>query len=527
MTEGNGDVRELPKGWLITKLGKVCEVVRGGSPRPMGNPKYFNGNIPFIKIADITKVKGKTIFDAETKVNEEGSKKSRLLPKGSLILSNSGTVCIPKFLGAEACIHDGFVAFLGLPDEISKEYLFYYFQYLRPYVIQKHKQGITQVNLNIEIVSDFDLRLPPTNEQKRIIDKIEELSSDLDQGIESLKTAQKQLKVYRQAVLKWAFEGKLTEEWRKQHQSTLKTGEALLTQIKAERENRYQQQLAEWETAVKEWEAIEKVGKKPNKPQRRKELSIITSSELAELPKLPDDWCWVKLGEITEVSGGLTKNSKRNELNLKLPYLRVANVYANRFDLDEIFDIGLERGEVERVLLKQNDLLVVEGNGSIEQIGRVAIWGGKINPCVHQNHLIKARPSKSLNVKCALYFLLSYQGREFIKREAGSTSGLHTLSLSKVENLKIPLSSEEEQEEIVQEIESRLSICDQLEATITENLQKAEALRQSILKQAFEGKLVPQDPNDEPAEKLLEQIRLERQEKQPQPAKKQLKIKGT
>ena len=319
----------------------------------------------------------------------------------------------------------------------------------------------------------------------------------------------------------------MTEAWRTQHQSTLKTGEALLAQIKAERENRYQQQLAEWETAVKEWEAIEKVGKKPNKPQRRKELSIITSSELAELPKLPDDWCWVKLGEITEVSGGLTKNSKRNELNLKLLYLRVANVYANRFDLDEIFDIGLERGEVERVLLKQNDLLVVEGNGSIEQIGRVAIWGGKINPCVHQNHLIKARPSKSLNVKCALYFLLSYQGREFIKREAGSTSGLHTLSLSKVENLKIPLSSEEEQEEIVQEIESRLSICDQLEATITENLQKAEALRQSILKQAFEGKLVPQDPNDEPAEKLLEQIRLERQEKQPQPAKKQLKIKGT
>jgi len=93
----------------------------------MGNPKYFSGNIPFIKIADITKIKGKTIFTAETKVNEEGSKKSRLLPKGSLILSNSGTVCIPKFLGTEACIHDGFVSFLSLPDEISREYLFYYF----------------------------------------------------------------------------------------------------------------------------------------------------------------------------------------------------------------------------------------------------------------------------------------------------------------------------------------------------------------------------------------------------------------
>jgi type I restriction enzyme, S subunit len=204
--------------------------------------------------------------------------------------------------------------------------------------------------------------------------------------------------------------------------------------------------------------------------------------------------------------------------------LRVANVYANRFDLSEVFEIGLEKEEVKRVLLRRNDLLIVEGNGSIDQLGRVAIWDEKISPCVHQNHLIKARPSESINVKCTLYFLLSHQGREFIKREAGSTSGLHTLSLSKVENLKIPLSSKEEQEQIVEEIESRLSICDRLEDTIIENLQKAEALRQSILKQAFEGKLVPQDPNDEPAEKLLERIKQEKTKSKPE---KQLSLENS
>jgi len=148
--------------------------------------------------------------------------------------------------------------------------------------------------------------LPPFAEQQRIVEKIEELFSALDQGIESLKTAKKQLKVYRQVVLKWAFEGKLTEKWRSQIQQEkldIKTGEELLAQIKAERENRYQQQLAEWEEAVREWEAIGKSGKRPTKPQKRKALPPVTHAELNELPKLPNDWCWVKLGEITEVTG--------------------------------------------------------------------------------------------------------------------------------------------------------------------------------------------------------------------------------
>lgn len=370
--------------------------------------------------------------------------------------------------------------------------------------------------VNFNKIKKYTIPLPPLHEQQRIVNKIEELFSELDAGVESLKTAQAQLKRYRQSVLKSAFEGKLTAEWREQQQEegNLESAKELLQKIQEERQNRYQKELDAWEKEVQLWEENGKLGKKPKKPQKPKELSPLTEAELAELPELPKGWIWQKLGCITGVSGGITKNSKRNKLKLKLPYLRVANVYQNRLLLEEISEIGVEQKELDRILLKKDDLLFVEGNGSIDQIGRVAIWDDSISPCIHQNHLIKARPYENINIKYVLYFFLSYQGRNFIKKQAGSTSGLYTLSLSKVKNLKIPLIATSEQNQIVEEIESRFSICDQLEATITENLQKSEALRQSILKQAFSGKLVPQDPNDEPASVLLDRIKQEKENTQ-------------
>jgi type I restriction enzyme S subunit len=145
----------------------------------------------------------------------------------------------------------------------------------------------------------------------------------------------------------------------------------------------------------------------------------------------------------------------------------------------------------------------------------VALWDVSISPCVHQNHLIKVRFFQTDVSRYALHWLLSSEGREYIKRVASSTSGLYTLSLSKVKALPIPLSPLKEQRIIVEEVERRLSVVDKLEATVEENLKQADALRQSILKLAFSGELVPQDPDDEPASVLLERIRSEREAAKP------------
>ncbi|MFM7220924.1 MAG: restriction endonuclease subunit S [Nodosilinea sp.] len=470
---------DLPKSWLVTKLGSICEVVRGGSPRPMGNPKYFSGNIPFLKIADVTKSDGKFVSQSVTHVNEEGAKKSRLLPKGSLILSNSGTVCIPKFLGADACIHDGFVSFLEIPEEIGKDYLYYYFHYLRPHVIQKHRQGITQVNLNTEIVSDFDLRIPPFSEQHRIVDKIEELFSDLDDGIASLKKAQQQLKVYRQAVLKWAFDGKLTAQWREEQKrkGKLESAETLRSQIKAERERRYQGKYQE-----------------PVIP------------ELLVFPQIPEEWSLVTLDQLSLLITSGSRGWAKYYSNSGDFFIRAQDINTDSLRLDQVAYVNPPKGsEGQRTSVQFGDLLITITGANVTKSALVNI---DLKKAAYVNqHVGLVRLSKLVSPKFVYYWIVSPQNGRAQLTKSAYGAGKPGLNLTNLKEVIVALPSLQEQNQIVEEIESRLSICDSFDATIFDNLQRAEALRQSILKQAFEGKLVPQDPNDEPASVLLERIR--------------------
>jgi len=509
----------LPEGWIKTKLGNLCEVVRGGSPRPMGSPKYFNGNIPFIKISDVTKINTKNIYDSNTKVNEAGSKKSRLLPKGSLILSNSGTICVPKFLGVDACIHDGFVSFLNLDNAVSKEYLFHFFHFIRPYIIQKHKQGVTQVNLNTKIVSEFDFLFPPTEEQHHIVVKIEELFSELDNGIENLKKAREQLKIYRQAVLKYAFEGKLNKEWRTQQKragNPPEPAEKLLEQIKVEREKHFKKQLEDWKRACEQAKADGK--KKPASPKKPKELSALTERELAELPELPFGWGWIKSGNLFSfVTSGSRGWAKYYSSNGSI-FIRIANL-----DFDSL-KIDLKRDNIQfvkppsgaegtRTKTEKGDFLFsITG-----YLGMFAITPDLGDSYINQ-HIALARPFNGFNKEYVGYYCIAKTGGFFHlnKNQKGATKA--GLTLEDIRTFPIPLCPVSEQQQTVSEIESRLSICDQLEQTIEDSLKKAEALRQSILKKAFAGELTKDWRGEHPelitgensAKKLLEKIKAEK-----------------
>lgn len=200
---------------------------------------------------------------------------------------------------------------------------------------------------------------------------------------------------------------------------------------------------------------------------------------------VPEEWKYAHIADVARIISGLTKNPKRTALPRKLPYLRVANVYANELRLNDIEHIGVADSEIEKLLLQRDDLLVVEGNGSADQIGRVALWDGSITECVHQNHLIKVRFGADVLPRWALTWLLSPGGRHEVEQVSSSTSGLHTLSTGKIGRLPIPVPPLAVQRRIVAEVDRRMSIVAEVEAEVERNVVRAAAMRAASLDRTF------------------------------------------
>ena len=355
------------------------------------------------------------------------------------------------------------------------------------------------------------LPLAPQNEQIRIVAKIEELFSELDKGVESLKTARAQLNVYRQAVLKHAFEGKLTAQWREENKDKLETPEQLLTRIKQEREARYERQLQKWKAAVKKWEENGKSGKKPARSRMPKPVSTMPEEEIAHLESLPSGWLWLTAESIGVVQLGRQRSPKNRSKDYPTKYIRAANITEQGLDLDDVLDMDFLPHELSAYRLEKGDLVLSEASGSAAQVGKPAIWDDQIPNCCFQNTVIRHQPyCRDYAVYLLWLYRFFYVSGKFAQVAGGV--GINHLSAFKFAQIALPLCSLAEQQEIVRLLEERFAAIEWQEREIDSALNQAEMLRQSILKKAFNGWLVAQNPNDEPASVLLDRIRAEREQ---------------
>ncbi|EDZ67531.1 Type I restriction modification DNA specificity domain protein [Nitrosococcus oceani AFC27] len=440
-----------------------------------------------------------------------------VINKGDILIGMSGAIGkVCRYKNGFPALQNQRTGKIEVFDESQMDSRFFglYLSSIEGELIRQAK-GMAVQNISAKDIEALPLGLPPYNEQQRIVAKIEELFSELDKGIESLKTAREQLKVYRQAVLKHAFEGKLTAQWREENKDKLESPEQLLARIQQEREARYQQQLEEWKAAVKAWEATGKEGKKPGKP--KKSLAIKINS--FKIPKnFPNGWISIQLRELFEsTQNGLAK--RQGTSGKPIPVIRLADIKNQEVDSSDLRSIKLDATEIQKYELSRNDLLCIRVNGSPNLVGRMILFKHD-NVMAYCDHFIRFRFPQGIVLPSYIQMLFDTQTvRRYIELNKVSSAGQNTVSQTTISALAIPYCSLMEQKIIVSRLEEQLTSISAVKVEIEENFQRLKSLRQSILKKAFSGQLVPQDPKDEPASKLLERIRAEK-EKIPHPTRR-------
>ncbi|MBK8639551.1 MAG: restriction endonuclease subunit S [Chromatiaceae bacterium] len=497
-------IEKLPSNWCVSSLAEIARPIGGSTPSKSDPSLWENGTVPWVSPKDM-KVFG--LHGSEDAVSETALKRLTLIPPDSvLVVVRSGILSriLPVAINHLAVTINQDMRGFVPEREINARFIAWQLLANQRDILGKcSKDGTTVASIEALALASFPLALPPANEQHRIVAKIEELFSELDQGVASLKTAREQLKVYRQSLLKNAFAGKLTAAWRAAHADQLETAAALQQRIASERTDRHRQQLADWQAR----------GQQGPKPKPPKPLPPLTPEELAELPELPAGWGWLRLeGLVSGVDQGWSpKCDGRPAEENEWAVIKTTAIQHGRFD--DFENKALPPGLSPRAQheLQSGDILVTRAGPRV-RVGVCCLVRSVRTKLMNCDKAYRIRALSSL---CSPLFLESVLNSprvlDVLERiKSGINDSGVNLNQGAFLSLAVPVCSLSEQAEVIADLEFKLSEADQLDQTLATALQQAEALRQSILKKAFCGQLIKQDKNDEPATALLERIRAEK-----------------
>ena len=438
--------QQLPKGWKKTTFGEIAQVVSGGTPNTkLGTNFAEKGKgISWITPADLSKHTDKFISNGARDLSNDGYKScsAKLLPAGTVLLSSRAPIGYVAIAQNELSTNQGFKNFI-LSDDILSEYAYYYLKSIKS-TIESLGSGTTFLELSASNARKIPIIYPTSQEtQQAIVNKIESLFDEIDEGIGRLKTAARQIQQYRQSLLKNAFNGELTKEWRSKHADTLPSENELLAQIQTAREQHHAQQLADWQNIT--------IGE------------VVTISPKKE--KAIDDDTDVSFSSMHLMSSSLSEHLT--------------------YEIKKWADV--KKGFT---VFRNNDVLLAKITPCFEN-GKSAVAQDLINGIgTGSTEFMVLRSSNQILPKF-LYFLVNTP--DF--RQAG----IHNMTGS-VGHKRVPkdfvstwafsLPPLAEQTEIVAILESKLTACDQVADELAKQLKQAELLKQAVLKAAFSGSLL-------------------------------------
>ena len=429
--------------WERVELKKIASVQNGFA----FSSKLFNRTegMPLIRIRDIFSVETENLYLGEYK-------EDFVVNKGDILIGMDGDFKVSKWPGNKGLLNQRVCRIHFESAYYEKEFLFICIQ---PYLNAIHSEtsAVTVKHLSSRTINDIPFPLPPLPEQRAIVAKIEELFSDLDKGIADLNLAKEQLVVFRQAVLKKAFEGELTREWREKNEITF------------------------------DWEET----------NTGKAMPDINSGSTPKSDFLFDKG-EIQFLKVYNLNFDGTLNSNKNPA----------------FTTNEVHN-----SQNKRAITIAGDVLINIVGPPLGKVSMIPLNSKKefnINQAI-----VRFRPNEKITSKFLCFFLQNPATVLWLESKSNTTAGQHNVKVTTCREIPTNLPSIKEQNQIVKEIESRLSVCDKVEQSIIESLEKAKALRQSILKKAFEGKLLSaaeierckQEEDYEPASVLLEKIKKE------------------
>ena len=503
----------LPNSWKLTDLCEVAEL----NPRLDKSAHTDNPMVSFVPMPRVEAGTG-AIDVGQTRSLEEVKKGYTPFREGDVLfakitpcMENGKMAVVPPLKNG---LGFGSTEFHVLRPycEISAQYIYFFVssESFRRDAGHNMTGAVGQRRVPTPYLADQSIPVPPAREQRRIVAKIEELFSELDKGVESLKTARAKLNVYRQAVLKHAFEGKLTAQWREENKDKLETPEQLLAHIEQEREARYQQQLQEWKAADTKWQEEQKDDYRPNKPRKLSNLVTIAAKKNEVTPK---SWLSLKIDGVCDIiDGDRGPNYPKKDDYLPDGYclfLNAKNVTKRGFVFDECQFISEEKHHSLRKGGVEIGDIIFTSRGTI---GNVALHSSALDfgaIRINSGMFILRNYSPIMIGDYFTSLLISPIITKQIKR-LNSGTAQPQLPIREFKQFVIPVPPIPEQEVIVRTIEAQMSSIDAIESDLARQLSSADALRQSILKKAFSGQLIPQDPHDEPASILLERIKAEK-----------------